>query len=172
MGAVCGAAGDTGVHAHHALQIAVGLEEGVAGTLKRVLLDPDTDPGSLLEELAPEAAPRTASLDPRVGRAIRGLKETGGVGTLAAAARSLGLSSSRLGHLFSAQVGLPFRPYALWLRLQGALAYLARGANLTEAAHGAGFADSAHLTRTFRRMFGVAPSDLAGLARQAGPRIR
>ena len=33
-----------------------------------------------------------------------------------------------------------------------------RGANLTEAAHLAGFADSAHLSRTFRAMFGVAPS--------------
>ena len=33
-----------------------------------------------------------------------------------------------------------------------------RGASLTEAAHLAGFADSAHLSRTFRAMFGVAPS--------------
>lgn len=33
-----------------------------------------------------------------------------------------------------------------------------RGAGLTEAAHRAGFADSAHLSRTFRAMFGVAPS--------------
>jgi AraC-like DNA-binding protein len=66
-----------------------------------------------------------------------------------------------LGHLFSEQVGLPFRPFALWLRLQGVLGHLAHGANLTQAAHGAGFADSAHLTRTFRRMFGIAPSSLA-----------
>lgn len=33
-----------------------------------------------------------------------------------------------------------------------------RGSSLTEAAHVAGFADSAHLSRTFRSMFGIAPS--------------
>ena len=32
---------------------------------------------------------------------------------------------------------------------------------LTEAAHAAGFSDSAHLSHTFRRMFGLAPSQLA-----------
>jgi AraC-like DNA-binding protein len=36
----------------------------------------------------------------------------------------------------------------------------AAGGSLTDAAHEAGFADSAHLSRTFRRMFGVAPSSL------------
>lgn len=34
------------------------------------------------------------------------------------------------------------------------------GSSLTEAAHAAGFADSAHFSRTFRRMFGVAPASL------------
>jgi len=35
------------------------------------------------------------------------------------------------------------------------------GDNLTMAAHEAGFADSAHLSRTFRRMFGRAPALLS-----------
>jgi AraC-like DNA-binding protein len=36
-----------------------------------------------------------------------------------------------------------------------ALERYAAGRPLTEAAHAAGFADSAHLSRTFRRMFGL-----------------
>jgi AraC-like DNA-binding protein len=32
------------------------------------------------------------------------------------------------------------------------------GASWTDAAHEAGFADSSHLTRTHRRMFGIEPT--------------
>ena len=71
-----------------------------------------------------------------------------------------GLSASRLSHLFVQQTGLPFRSYLLWLRLTRAVETVAAGGSLTEAAHEAGFADSAHFSRTFRRMFGVAPAQL------------
>ncbi|MDP1564902.1 MAG: hypothetical protein Q8L91_01400, partial [Polaromonas sp.] len=38
---------------------------------------------------------------------------------------------------------------------------LADGANLTQAAHFSGFADSAHLSRTFVSAFGITPNSLA-----------
>lgn len=79
---------------------------------------------------------------------------------LADAVPVAGLSSSRLRHLFVEQTGLPFKTYLLWLRLSRALALVAAGSPLTAAAHEAGFSDSAHLSRTFRRMFGVAPTAL------------
>ena len=75
--------------------------------------------------------------------------------TLAAAAKRVGLSPGRVRHLFVEHTGLPFRTYLLWLRITKAVGLFAGGASLTEAAHEAGFADSAHFSRTFRRMFGI-----------------
>ncbi len=79
---------------------------------------------------------------------------------LAAVAAAVHLSEGHLAHLFSAQVGVPLRRYVLWRRLRVALERALAGDSLTVAAHGAGFADSAHLSRTFRDNFGVAPSFL------------
>ncbi|WP_246137694.1 AraC family transcriptional regulator [Myxococcus llanfairpwllgwyngyllgogerychwyrndrobwllllantysiliogogogochensis] len=78
-----------------------------------------------------------------------------------ALAREVGLSASRLGHLFSTSVGIPLRPYILWLRLRRATEAFQGGATLTQAAHVAGFTDSSHLSNTFHRMFGLAPSEIA-----------
>jgi AraC family transcriptional regulator len=102
------------------------------------------------------------ALDRRVLRVIEALQgDDEGPSDLGGFARAAGLSTDRLGHLFSEQVGLPFRTYLLWNRLQRALRLLTEGTSLTAAAHQAGFADSAHLSRTFRRMFGIAPSMFA-----------
>jgi AraC-like DNA-binding protein len=82
---------------------------------------------------------------------------------LSALAQHVGLSAGRLSHLFGQEVGLPLRPYILWLRLQRAAGHLQRGASLTRAAHAAGFTDSAHLSHAFRRTFGLSPSEIAGV---------
>ncbi|TFV92899.1 helix-turn-helix domain-containing protein, partial [Oxalobacteraceae bacterium OM1] len=65
------------------------------------------------------------------------------------------LSPERFRHLFLEETGIRFRPYVLWLRLETAVASYAAGSSLTEASHAAGFADSAHFSRTFKRMFGI-----------------
>lgn len=80
--------------------------------------------------------------------------------TAGAAAALACLSESRFSHLFVEQVGLPFRTYVLWRRLSTAVERMAAGASLTSAAHEAGFADSAHFSRTFLRMFGIPASVL------------
>ncbi|MGE0741933.1 MAG: helix-turn-helix domain-containing protein [Hyphomonadaceae bacterium] len=71
------------------------------------------------------------------------------------AAREVGLSSSRASHLFVEETGLPFRTYVLWQRLVRAVDAHIAGSTLTDAAQEAGFADSVHLSRTFKRMFGL-----------------
>lgn len=80
--------------------------------------------------------------------------------TLAQAATMAHLSPSRFRHLFVAQTGISFRAYLLWARVGFAVARGMTGGSWTEAAQQAGFADSAHLSRTCRRMFGIAPTML------------
>jgi AraC-like DNA-binding protein len=74
-----------------------------------------------------------------------------------ALAAMVNLSPSRFSHWFVAQAGMPLRGYRKWLRLLLALNNVAHTGHLTEAAHAAGFADSAHFSRTFRQMFGISP---------------
>lgn len=76
------------------------------------------------------------------------------------AGRGINLSASRLRHLFAEQTGLPFKTYLLWRRMMQAVELMAEGASPTEAAHGAGFSDSAHFARTFRRTFGMSSTTL------------
>lgn len=97
-----------------------------------------------------------------MAEARRRLHATLRLGEVAAA---LGFAPSTITHRFTAEVGIPFRRWVLWERLQLAAGAVRRGDNLTTAAHAAGFADSAHLNRTFRSMFGLTPSDIAGVVR-------
>ena len=70
------------------------------------------------------------------------------------------LSPSRFRHLFVAQTGISFRAYLLWARVGHAIVRGLGGESWTTAAQQSGFADSAHLSRTCRRMFGIAPTML------------
>ena len=71
------------------------------------------------------------------------------------------LSPSRFRHLFVEQTGMALRPYILWRRFLRVWELAAAGASLSAAAHAAGFADAAHLTRTSRRVFGIPPSAMS-----------
>jgi AraC-like DNA-binding protein len=68
------------------------------------------------------------------------------------------LSPSRFRHLFVEETGMAFRPYVLWRRFLKVWELLSRGDSLSTAAHAAGFADAAHLSRTSKQMFGFPPS--------------
>ncbi|USD29339.1 AraC family transcriptional regulator [Pseudoalteromonas sp. SCSIO 43201] len=70
-------------------------------------------------------------------------------------AQTLHLCESRFLHLFKAQIGIAWRPFLLWRRLNCALQALIKGCSATDAAYIAGFSDGAHLSRTFRATFGM-----------------
>src|SRR5262245_28155800 len=102
-------------------------------------------------------------IHPRVERVIRYLRDRGldrRDTSLIRLAEIVQLSPSRLMHVFTESIGIPLRPYLLWLRVQRAIGALALGHTVTDAALIAGFSDGAHLTRTMRRTLGITPREL------------
>jgi AraC-like DNA-binding protein len=113
---------------------------------------------------------RPPKIHPRINRVLRYLRERLGPDedlSLATLAGVAGLSESRLMHAFTESLGIAVRPYILWLRVQRACSELSNGASVTQAAARASFSDAAHLSRTFRRMLGTTPSEIASRRRLA-----
>ena len=79
-------------------------------------------------------------------------------------ARRLGLERTQALRLFKQSTGTTFRQFKRWTGLQHAARLIVAGALVRTAAMDAGFADTAHLTRTFKQCFGLTPSQaIAGL---------
>ena len=120
---------------------------------------------ALIRSLTGDVEPRSAS-DERILKAIAyinaNLQQKLSLEDVAA---HVFLSPSRFRHLFIEETGMALRPYILWRRFLDVWERLGQGASLSDAAHAAGFADAAHLTRTCRRMFGFPPSVLQGAHR-------
>ncbi|MEV4574072.1 AraC family transcriptional regulator [Nonomuraea jabiensis] len=121
-----------------------------------------------LDEEFPETAltlltsPPATDPNPSLRRAVELVDQgTAGPLRLADVAAQVGLSPSRLRHLFRERLGLPFTAYVRWARLRAAMETVQAGGSLTEAAHLAGFTDSSHLTRVTHAMFGLPPSAAA-----------
>ncbi len=107
--------------------------------------------------------PPVPATDPRILLAIRLIRSrlSGQVRQQDLAA-AVNLSPGRFRHLFVQETGMSFRSFVLWQRLHHVFAAIGPGGpSLTQVAHDAGFADAAHMTRTFKRMLGLAPSQLA-----------
>ena len=148
------------------------LDRGLLKRLRRCIDVPGNYLGScrqagniyhtLVTELGGDPEQAVRSVDPRIKAALDMLKEKYLTGNVAVAdlARHACLSESRLRHLFTEQIGIPLRRYVLWMRLMTAVQFAIQGESLTQAAHNAGFSDSPHLCRTFRRMYGITLSGL------------
>jgi AraC-like DNA-binding protein len=109
-------------------------------------------------------AAKTRHLDTRIGAVVNTLGADPRR-PLSQLASDVGLSTSRLTHLFRAETGVRLARFRWWAQLRRAALTLASGRSLTEAAHEALFADASHFHRTFRRMFGFAPSALVAQTR-------
>lgn len=104
-------------------------------------------------------------IDARVRHVLSLLKSSlPDIPSLAELAAAVGLSESRVTWLFNETMGLSLRRYVQWLRVRHVAFCVAIGQTITTAAHEAGFADLAHLSRTFRSMFGLPISTFFGSA--------
>lgn len=135
-------------HAHHAASIE-GLERALGFAGRKRLAAPSLPVRAALQyiEDCVEATPR-----------------------LVDAARAAHVSASYLTHLFTREVGIPFRRYVLWVRLRHCTEHVIDGLNLTEAATAAGFSDSAHFSRAFKKHVGLNPSALRRMELRQVPR--
>jgi len=72
-------------------------------------------------------------------------------------AKEVGLSKFHVARCFKEATGVPPHQYQKLLRLQSARRHIERGCCVREAAAISGFADEAHLSRSFRDWLGVSP---------------
>jgi AraC-like DNA-binding protein len=115
---------------------------------------------AIVEHLAGPSTP-PATPNPRIAKALLHIHHARGQQlSLKKLAVHVALSESRLSHLFKQEIGIPIQRYLLWYKVAETAFNIGRGMSLTEAADAAGFADSAHFSRTFRAMFGLTPSQI------------
>ncbi|AKJ27418.1 AraC family transcriptional regulator [Caldimonas brevitalea] len=117
---------------------------------------------TLFEALVASAAQQLtghAEVDAR-SRRILGLLGDQPDCSLPTLATRLGLSYDRTSHLVRSALGLPLKSYAHWRKMMHAWDAMQSGLNLTQSAQAGGFADSAHLSRSWARAMGMPPSYL------------
>ncbi|MGH1412811.1 MAG: helix-turn-helix domain-containing protein [Pelagimonas sp.] len=89
------------------------------------------------------------------------IRATAGQIAIHALADQLGMSERQLNRRFTGQVGLAPKLYASLIRFHRALRLIRDlGLGACEAAHDAGYADQAHLIRSFRRFGGFSPAKI------------
>jgi AraC family transcriptional regulator, arabinose operon regulatory protein len=110
-------------------------------------------------EIVLRDAPAVPPLDPRIARIMRRMDADFSC-TFDQLARELGLSPSRLSHLFTKELGVPFRSYIAWSRLVLAweMVALQPQMSFTDIAHAWGFSDSSHMARAFHTSLGSTPT--------------
>lgn len=148
-----------GVHCDHP------GEEALIRQLRTIRDGPGLPPNQVQEALQGLVVPSHLStlvfrqFDPRILEVVQRIQASIGenlsLGELAAAVH---LSDSRLAKLFKDQTGLPVTQYRLRYRVYISVILLALGHSVTEAALLAGFASSAHFSRSFSAINGLAPS--------------
>jgi AraC-like DNA-binding protein len=115
------------------------------------------DPAALVLALRPRLA--ASAPDPRVLEAARRLARAPGI-AVPALADAVGLGERHLRRRFAAAVGYGPKTFSRVARFRVALALVWAGEPLASAAHAAGYADQAHMTREMGELAGRSPGAL------------
>lgn len=172
---IADAVGDPGRDGEIELAPSIEADVRAAPAVRRALegLSPGTDPldrdqrlAMLFAAIAGHAGRRVSGdaggLDPVVRRARERLAEALAEPlTIADLADETGVSRYALIRRFARTTGLTPHAWRMQRRVEAARRLLAAGTPPAEAAAALGFADQAHLTRLFRRQFGMTPGRYA-----------
>ncbi|MBO9696948.1 MAG: helix-turn-helix transcriptional regulator [Sphingopyxis sp.] len=143
--------------------LAVALEGALAQVARNALGGDAVAVAELRDRLAP---PRERMLPPDMAAVVRAIHgDPMWRMPQDELASRLGMERTQALRAFRRATGQGFREFKLWSALQYATQQMAGGALVRTAAMDAGFADTAHLSRVFRHVFGLTPSEgIAGLA--------
>lgn len=116
--------------------------------------------GQLMQLLDVEHV-NAAIVDPRISEFIQLVKNcTDSEHSVSLYARKMGLSNSRLSHLFKENTGISLSGYMLLHKLQKAIYFIFKGLSITDAAMAAGFDSPSHLAATSKRLLGMTAKDI------------
>ncbi|WP_181919470.1 AraC family transcriptional regulator [Alkalilimnicola ehrlichii] len=130
------------------------LEAAFVGTLD---VEDVAELHDAVTQTATRFLPAAKPIDPRVRTILQRLDDTD-TPSLQDLSKAMGLSYSRMSHLFGESMGLSLRSYCLWNKLQKVRRIFDPEKSLTAIAQEAGFCDSAHFTKAHQDMYGASPS--------------
>lgn len=99
--------------------------------------------------------------DPRIKELIQLIKDcTDSDHSIGHYASQIGLSNSRLSHLFKENTGISLSGYIMLHKLQKASYLIFKGFTITDAAMNAGFDSPSHLATTSKKLLGMSAKDI------------
>lgn len=155
---------DLGALADEHVALADVLSPGPLRILEEQLAEAPSDEAaagrvtSFLLSLAERSRPQ---VHPAVAAATRRILKRGGSERIERIAGDLAISRRQLERLFRLQIGLPPKRFASLARFDWVLRHLDRRTSWTDLALEAGYADQAHLIRSFAELSGSTPERYA-----------
>jgi AraC-like DNA-binding protein len=112
-----------------------------------------------LNKVFTELAAKRLPIDPGVERALKRVYSSGGRISVPAMAQGSNCSERWFLENFKKWVGIPPQAFLKYYKLVKTIKALNAGSRSLDATYRFGFWDQAHLTRSFKRQFGITPAD-------------